>query len=237
MIWSDDSIALRYVNDLGLELNKLMPEVELAESEPPTLTKQLCESSDIEPSLKWFINSSEYQFWNQADSARLWLLGEHCDGKTVIMSYILKSLSRDTQHVDEKDFASIFCSCDDSEEGVVASLVLQLLQNKVRAKVSRSRFPISTFQSGDSRAGFNRLLWGLLTTLITASRKTVLIIDGIDELDPPIRSSLLNKFGKFEKEVRPRGMRVLISSKNTHDIQSALSHYSSIDREKERRGE
>lgn len=35
------------------------------------------------------------------------------------MSYVLSSLSRDKFQTDEQGIASIFCSCNDSEEGVV----------------------------------------------------------------------------------------------------------------------
>ena len=153
------------------------------------------------------------------------------------MSYILGSLSQNTSLLGEQDLVSIFCSGNDSEEGMVASIALQLLQNKVRAKASQSKFPIPRFQPDDGRSYFNRLLWGLLKMLITASPETVLIIDGIDKLYFPVRSSFLDRFGKLENEDATISMRVLISSENNDDIRNALGHYSSIDREKERRGE
>ncbi|OBT47076.1 hypothetical protein VE00_03064 [Pseudogymnoascus sp. WSF 3629] len=62
--WIDDddsAIALRFANDLRLKLETLWPNVELAKSEPPALAKKLCKSSSIKPSLKWFMDSSEYQ--------------------------------------------------------------------------------------------------------------------------------------------------------------------------------
>jgi Cdc6-like AAA superfamily ATPase len=208
--------------------------MEPAKSEPPALAKELCESSNIEPSLEWFKDNPEFRAWIRAHSAKLWLHGENGDGKTVIMSYVLRRLSRYTP--ESEGTASIFCSCNDSEEGVVASIVLQLLRNKDHAKDSRLTFPITKFQPGDGRPGFNRLLWGLFARLIETSR-VVLIIDGIDKLDFSVRSSFLDKFDLLERDGTRAGIRVLISSKTRDDIQSALRHYSSIDREKERRGE
>lgn len=152
------------------------------------------------------------------------------------MSYIRRSLLQDTIHASKKDLVSIFCTCNDSEEGVVASIALQLLQSKVRAKVLQSELPLLRFQLCDKRLDINRHLWGLLSMLIRASPDIVVIIDGIDKLDSAVRSSFLDRFGKLEEEAAIIGMQVLISSEKNDDIQSALSHYSSIDREKERRG-
>lgn len=178
------------------------------------------------------MDSPEYRNWKDAYSPKLWLHGEHGDGKTVIMSYILKSLFRDTPHADKRDFASIFCSNSDSEEGVVASIAFQLLQNKGRSRALQTKFPILNIQSRNN----GLLLWDLLTTLITAGPVTTFIIDGIDKLKPSVRSSFLDKFGG-KASITTIGVRVLISSANDDDIQRALSHYQSIDRENERRGE
>lgn len=207
--------------------------MELAKSKPPASAKELYKSSSIRSSVKWLIDSSEYRVWKSASSARLWLHGEHGDGKTVIMSYILKSLSRYSRYPD--GIASVFCSGNDSEEGVVASMALQLLRNKNRAKDWRLAFSLKNFQPCYGRLEFNRLLWELLTRLIEDGG-VVLIIDGIDKLDFSVRSSFLDIFDKIEKN-RRAGMRVLISSEIRDDIQSAIGHYPSVDREKERRGE
>lgn len=210
--------------------------MELAKSEPPTSAKQLCKSPDIELSLRWFLDSSEYRLWKSNDSSNLWLHGEHGDGKTVVMSYVLSSLSRDKFQMDEQGIASIFCSCNDSEEGVVASLVLQLLQNKG----SPSKRPIPTFRPGYERPDFNHLLWGLLKVLIIASPGIVLIIDGIDKLELLARTSFLGRLNRLVVDgagMDTYRLRVLISSGYSDYMRSALAYCLRIDREKERRGE
>lgn len=208
-----------------------MPSLVLAKSEPSTSTKKLCESSNIEPSLTWFKDSTEYTNWRVAEGAKLWLHGERGDGKTVIMSYILTNPSH------RRNYASIFCNCNDSEEGMVASIVLQLLQNEDFVKAYLSEFPNSRIRLSGGRLGFIHDLWGLLTSLIRHSPDLSLIIDGIDILDSTVRSSFLGRLGTLQNELKRINFRVLISSTKTDDIQNALSHYQSIDREKERRGE
>jgi Cdc6-like AAA superfamily ATPase len=183
------------------------------------------------------MDSFEYNQFRGSYSGRLWLHGEQGDGKTVIMSYVLRNLSSNHHYTDKEDIASIFCSCNDSEEGVVASIAIQLLKNKFRPNAPLSNFPVSTFQPGHGRLDFNHLLWRLLTGLIRANPTAIFIIDGIDKLNFPVRSSFLDRFCKFEEELASTKMRVLISSEKKDDIQNALSHFSSIDREKERRGE
>ncbi|KFX98351.1 hypothetical protein O988_04393 [Pseudogymnoascus sp. VKM F-3808] len=99
--YDDALIALLYDDDLRRKFETLWPGVELAKSEPPASAKQLCESSSIEASLKWFTDSSEYRSWKAGTLKKLWLHGKHSDGKTVIMSYVARSLSQDNIHSDE----------------------------------------------------------------------------------------------------------------------------------------
>lgn len=151
------------------------------------------------------------------------------------MSYIHRSHFRDDLLLDNGRYpVSIFCSGNDSEEGIAVSIILQLLRYKVEGNTSQSRFRISKFQPGNGRLDFNRILWELLTILIKASPGMVLIIDGIDKLDFPIRSSFLHKLYALGDDAIEG---ILISSVKNDDTQRALGNYPSIYREKERGGE
>ncbi|KFY33768.1 hypothetical protein V494_07314 [Pseudogymnoascus sp. VKM F-4513 (FW-928)] len=233
----DVSALLQYANNLRLKFETLFPIEELAKSEPPASAINLCKSSSLESSLEWFLHSPEFVAWNVGQSRKIWLHGEHSDGKTVTMSYIVIHSSQLIPFTsDGKSPVSIFCSRNDSEVGLLVSIALQLLQYKARAIASQSRFPISKSHPEGGRLGFNRLLWGLIKDLINGSQVTVLIIDGIDKLESSVRASFLDKFGRIEKEALKRtDLRVIISSERLDDIGIALSHYSSIDRERERR--
>jgi NACHT domain len=225
-------IDSKYTRTINIELD-----VKCAKSEPPDSVKKLCGSSGIGKSLEWLTASSEYQVWNRTGSAKLWLHGVSGDGKTVAMSYVLRCLSQDTLEAKLQDVASVFCSYGDSEMGIVSCLASQLLlKNKDRAKRTRKDFPISKFRQCSGMRDSTQLLWKLLEASITLVQgfETALIIDGIDKLDSNTRSSFLANLAKFAvKETT----RVLVSSKTDKDIQHALNDYSSIDREKERRGE
>ncbi|KAG8350059.1 hypothetical protein FVEN_g11795 [Fusarium venenatum] len=228
-----DSTALQYTK----ELCRLL-EVMCAKSEPPALVEQLCESPDIEQSMAWFIESPEYRVWTGLRSARLWLQGTSGDGKTVIMSYILRSLHQPSLQTDKPDIASAFCSSEDSEAGIVASLATQLLkQNKGRAKAVQTGFPIKKFEQCREPWELTRLLWELLVASVKATTQleTVFFVDGIDALYDSVRSSFLRNFNMLQEQVAPSPIRVLVSSTVDENTKHTLAHYSSIDREKERR--
>jgi Cdc6-like AAA superfamily ATPase len=160
------------------------------------------ESSDLEESLEWFVNSSEYRVWKQADSSKLLIHGQSGDGKTVVMSYVLKSLDLEHQFARQRDIASIFCSSENSELEMVSSLTCQLLQkNNIRTTVARRTVPISKIEQGVQLSD----LWNLLKSIIeTTELETILLIGGIDKLDERVRSSFLRNFHQIGQEVDGR---------------------------------
>ncbi|XEU94786.1 hypothetical protein FSHL1_000070 [Fusarium sambucinum] len=226
-------IVLQYTKELCF-----LPEAMCSDSEPPASVKQLCELPDIEQDMAWLIESQEYRVWKRSSSAKLWLQGTPGDGKTVIMSYILRSLRQTPLQTDRLDIASIFCSSEDSEAGIVASLVTQLLEkNKDRAKAVQIKFPITELEECGKSLKSTQPLWKLLVASVKATTQleAVFLVDGIDELDADVRSSFLENFHMLEEQVAPTSLRVLIYSKVGKDTERVFAHYSTIDREKERR--
>lgn len=245
------------------QLRKILT-VEYSKSDSPDLVQEICNSPYIEQSLEWLMNSPEYRGWRQTSTAKLLIHGERGDGKTVAMSYVLKSLRLVPQFIQERDIVFIFCSHGDSGLGMVASLACQLLRNNItRAKAARKNVPISKFESQTQ----TKAIWELLRcSIVAVDTETIFLIDGIDKLDKRVRSSFLHNFRRIEKEIeasykpssmlndptmiataRPTHntpmraadnipMKVLISSETIDDIMSKLAHYLTIDREKERRG-
>lgn len=226
----DDSINLQYMNQLREKLGERCPRLDYSKFLPQI------ESSDIEESLEWFVNSSEYRVWKQAHSSKLLIHGQRGDGKTVVMSYVLKCLDLEHQFGRQRDVASIFCSSMNSELEMVSSLVCQLLpKNNIRTTVARQIFPIPKLEQGVHLSN----LWNLLKSIIeTTEHEIILLIDGIDKLDERVRSSFLRNFHQIGPEVDGTKipMRVLISSETRGDIMEEFAHYSTIDRENERRG-
>lgn len=227
----DKSMNMQYIAQLREVL-----QVQWPNSNSSDLIREISCSSDIQESLEWLLNSSEYHTWKQATSSKLLIHGEHKDGKTVAMSYVLNRLEIESRFRRDVDIVSVFCSNGDSELGMVASLTVQLLRkNNLRANGARKNVPIFKFKPHTRMSA----IWDLLrSSIISVSTETVFIIDGIDKLDNRVRSSFLENFRQTEKETDESNipLRVLISSQTINDIMSKLAHYSSIDREKERRG-
>lgn len=216
--------------------------MKLAESNPPVSADPLCDNSVVEESLEWFTKSPEYEMWiNNKDGASLWLHGRPCDGKTFTAAYILKSLGSRYLYTKKRDVVSIFCSSDDSEIGLVTSLAFQLIRkNKYRAQVAQEEMPITNILKGkQADQEFKQTMWELLEILflVGPNYEAVIIIAGIDKLSLSTRSSFLNNFLELQKTVQGCAtIWVLMSSRTYPDIEKALTHYSSIEKDKERKG-
>jgi Cdc6-like AAA superfamily ATPase len=224
-----ESTLVDCTNKIGLQQNDI-----LYASIAPESADKLCDVPSIETSLEWFTKSPEFKMWKEkGHCALLWLYGAPGDGKTVVMSYVRKRLPNHYGYAKRLDVASLFCSADHTENCLVASLVFQLIRNDLRAQAAKTKI------KSWSGLPTTKNLWELLETLINgvSAFETVLLIDGIDALKPDSRSSFLTNFLALEKQVQSGAIiRVLISSRPFSDIQVALAHYDSIEREKERKG-
>jgi hypothetical protein len=133
--------------------------------------------------------------------------------------------------------ASIFCSREDSEAGLVTSLAVQLLRvRKARGEGMRKIIPINILQTYERRRNTD-VLWELLRTVISDNSLVTIVIDGIDKLYPSIRSSFLDGFLALKESHAGNNMQVMVSSTPDNDIEHFLRNFPHIDREKERRGE
>jgi hypothetical protein len=216
--------------------------VKVATSNPPVLANPSCDDPAIEESLEWLSKSPEYETWkNNKSSASLWLHGAPGDGKTFAAAYVLKSLSRQLIYTKKRLVASIFCSSNDSDIGLVTALALQLiLQDKDQAYAAQEIMAITDFQKNKHvDKEIDRNMWKLLETLIITgpNYETVIIIDGIDELSISMRTSFLENFCALQANIQgSMVIRVLISSRPYPDIKKVLGHYPNIERDKERKG-
>jgi hypothetical protein len=154
------------------------------------------------------------------------------------MAYILKTLPQKYGYTENWDVVSALCSREDTELGLVASLVFQLIRsNKYRAQAVQSAYPVHDLVQNPSIGV--RQLWMLLDASITecSNREVVILIDGLDELHNDYRTSFLTNFRVFETRVASTaGTRVLISSRAFADISDAFFNFPTIEPGKERRG-
>uniref|UniRef100_A0A8H7KD73 Nephrocystin 3-like N-terminal domain-containing protein n=1 Tax=Bionectria ochroleuca TaxID=29856 RepID=A0A8H7KD73_BIOOC len=189
--------------------------------------------------LQWngILHASNPRTWKEKEHcAQVWLYGIPGDGKTVVMSYVQKRLLNHYGYAKKLDVTSIFCSADHTESCLVASLAFQLIRNDLRAHAAKTE--IKSWPGLLSGGNSTNHLWELLETLITrlSAFETVFLIDGIAALKRDTRSSFLTNFLTLEKQVQSNAtIRVLISSRPFSDIQIALAHYASIEREQERK--
>lgn len=200
----------------------------------------MCFEPNFEDTIEWFTKSPEFRAWKvNTGLALLWLHGVPGDGKTVLMSYVTKHLPQYFEYTKAWDAATLFCSPDSSEISMLISLSLQLSKDIDRAGAAWSN--IRSWPTPLTETQVSRHLWRLVEILIAAGEnsgsETIFLIDGIDELKSKTRAAFLNNLVALEKKASLSATtRVLVSSRDYPDIREALSHYTSIERQKERKG-
>jgi hypothetical protein len=142
-------------------------------------------------------------------------------------------------YADRWDVAAAFCRPGDTEFGLVASLVLQLVESRVQEM--QTAFPLS-----DLVQNLNidcRLMWMLLDAAITecSGRDTIILIDGLDELENRDRASFLKNLVYFGDRIADTTnsttkVRVLIASRSYADLDEKFGDLPNIEPGKERRG-
>lgn len=212
--------------------------VKAADSGPPSSVNPSCGDPATKKSLEWLTKSPEYEMWeNSKDGASLWLHGPPGNGKTFAAAYILKNPTRPLIYTKKRVVASIFCSSNDSDLGLVTSLALQLIpDNEDQIYTFQNNMAITKSQKySQTTERLGIYIWKLLETLIMARSKdeVVIIIDGIDQLRPSLRTAFLENFCALETKLeRSVVIRTLISSRQYPDIKGILGHYPMIERDK-----
>lgn len=142
-------------------------------------------------------------------------------------------------YADRWDVAAAFCRPGDTQFGLVASLVLQLVESRVQEM--QTAFPLSELVQNPNIDC--RLIWMLLDAAITESsnRDTVILIDGLDELENEDRASFLKNLHYFGDRIAHTAsntakVRILIASRSYADLNDTFGDLPNIEPGKERRG-
>jgi hypothetical protein len=142
-------------------------------------------------------------------------------------------------YADRWDVAAAFCRPGDTEFGLVASLVLQLVESRVQEM--QTAFPLSDLVQNSNIDC--RLMWMLLDAAITecSGRDTIILIDGLDELENQDTASFLKNLVYFGERIAhttnsTAKVRVLIASRSYADLNEKFGDLPNIEPGKERRG-
>ncbi|KAF7171952.1 hypothetical protein CNMCM5623_004227 [Aspergillus felis] len=234
----DDNNAPPLVSDSEYKQGIRIPShIRLSLSDPPLSKDDLCKIQQLERSLEWFLKDPDYQMWkDRVPWSFLWLHGGPGVGKTRIMSYVCHNLPMNYGYADRWDVAAAFCRPGDTEFGLVASLVLQLVESRVQEM--QTAFPLSDLVQNPNIDC--RLMWMLLDAAITecSGRDTIILIDGLDELENQDRASFLNVyFGDRIAHTTNSTAKVrdLIASRSYADLNEKFGDLPNIEPGKERR--
>ena len=167
----------------------------------------------------WVLSDPQMRPWIQDDTgdAVLWMTGIPGAGKSFLCSLVIGNL-QSKQHLSTLYF---FCSHQSSSESICSimlrTLAIQLLQQNLdMASLVHQAY----LQKGSNRSG--PTMKNLLIKLLPASKKSRIIIDGMDEISLPKQQEVLKSLVEIQKNVDD-SCKLLVSSRDEPQIQKSLA--------------
>jgi len=191
-------------------------------------------SNPVKGTCVWLLNHPKYQEWLQnQESSIVWLSANPGCGKSVLSSFLIDVLKHD-------DDASSFNLCyfffkDDNREQRNATFALSALLHQIYTSQPRLvQHFVSKQSSGntDVTKHFSSL-WNIFKATVTdpGSKRTICIIDGLDECDKDSRKEFAVALAEFFKEAKQpqentsctASLKVLILSRPDNIIRNSFS--------------
>lgn len=184
--------------------------------------------------LRWFFDDTTFKSWvdvdldaNHAASTRiLWCQGDMGTGKSILATKVAEKLLEDPYS--ENHIALVFCSWnqrnEQTSEALLGSLLAQLYRADIPGEVRESyrRSNRHGQKMDPSRAELES--W-LKRFLISAQRPPVLILDGVDELQPTVRSDIIH----FLQSSALARVKILVTSRFAPDGAEVRGQVSLVD--------
>ncbi|KAI1085950.1 hypothetical protein F5B19DRAFT_498838 [Rostrohypoxylon terebratum] len=217
----------------------LAPEDIVDTSRIPKEVDKVCHLPMVKETVRWFIESPEFQAWMaEKHHTLLWLHGSPGTGKTAIMSGVISDLPRRMGYTKNWDLATIFCSTGQPEKTILASLINQLAnKNKHRAHNAYSTFNSLEYPIGENALSSH--LWQLLEAVVkgASDSETIFVLDGIDRLENNSLPTFLKRPSELERNASTSGavIRIIGSSRSFPDFPDILADFGHLGLDKERR--
>ncbi|KAH0372585.1 hypothetical protein KCU65_g1180, partial [Aureobasidium melanogenum] len=165
---------------------------------------------------EWFLNSPKFKSWLHGDRTTLLCSGMPGVGKTMITSFVVGNLLERYNNDNQVGIAYIYCQFsrhkEQTPEYLMSSILRQLLeqQNIIPNKI-RSLYM--------SNAGKHSLdpdeVSDLLYTVLSSFKKSILVIDALDELHTSARNGLMSHILTIQQK---SNVNVYVTSRYTKDV-------------------
>ncbi|KIW89863.1 uncharacterized protein Z519_09292 [Cladophialophora bantiana CBS 173.52] len=141
---------------------------------------------------QWFLNSQEYRNWLGALTQTLFCQGIPGVGKTIITSIVIDDLQKRYNRDTTIGIAYVYCNFRQQENQNAATFLSSLLRQLVQ---NRSSTPAEIqdlyhqHQARGTRLSPDEIL-RVLHSLVASFSRTLILVDGLDELSPICRRKL-----------------------------------------------
>ena len=209
----------------------------------------IVQSNRLDSTGVWLLQDPKLTQWmKSSQSSIIWLRGSVGHGKTTLVSIVIDHIKEEMRNMSSPHSLGFFyCvrnegqmkgqetdgSRSDPKE-VLRSIIKQVSaaqSDRGVATIIEQRY--EQFRSKiDSRADEpRRLSMGECREIaisLASSRRSFIVIDALDELQPSLRPDLINEIKEISNKC-PRPVKILMSTRQIESIESSLSEYPVID--------
>jgi hypothetical protein len=192
----------------------------LSELDPWAKHKEAC--GEYRPgTLDWFFDHPTFVQWLNGEMQVLWCPGSMGTGKTVLMSAIVEYIYE--KYSEHEDVAVAFFHCQHQSRDVqtLSNILGCLLSQLYSSHAESTNIPPSVVQAFTSRRSRSLTIECLQQWLeqdIIARVKTVILLDGLDEMDQQLRDELIGAIDCIQLP----GLQLMVTSRPLPDIGMAL---------------
>ncbi|KAH0194591.1 hypothetical protein KCU70_g174, partial [Aureobasidium melanogenum] len=175
---------------------------------------------------EWFLDTQKFKSWLHGDRTTLLCSGMPGVGKTMITSFVVGNLLERYNNDNQVGIAYIYCQFsrhkEQTPEYLMSSILRQLLeqQNTIPNKI-RSLYM--------SNAGKHSLapdeVSDLLYTVLSLFKKSILVIDALDELRSSARNGLMSDILTIQQK---SNVNVYVTSRYTKDIAQEIPNATQV---------
>ncbi|KAI6778351.1 uncharacterized protein J7T54_002975 [Emericellopsis cladophorae] len=164
--------------------------------------------------VNWLFRNPEFNHWldvSKRDSTWLWLHGILGAGKTYLAAAAINHIKKSNQVL------FVFASQENPDETALSSIQTLMFQAATNNAALRT---VLVEASERELQGNTKYAANLLKSLLMSAGPAYIIIDGLDEIEEIERQILLQQLQMICKDCKE--LKVLISSRDVHDIERVL---------------
>jgi len=175
---------------------------------------------------QWFVNSKEFQSWLQASNHTLFCHGIPGSGKTILTSTVIDNLCRIYSKNNSVGIAYVYCNFRQQGIQKIHDLIATLLRQLAQVHSPLPATVKGLYDQNQERKTQPSLtdLVATLYSVISASSKTFVILDALDELSNDCRRELLSEIFMIRDKTR---LNLLLTSRPNQDLERQVKECTS----------